>query len=322
MYKVVRLFPYQEGVQLEQSVLEGIAEVVERPSYTEKEIIENAKDADVIICIYENINRNVIEALTHLKMIAFKSIGFNSVDLAYATEKNIAVSHNTKYCVKEVADYVMSAILLSNRKIIQFNKSVIEDKKWDFTIFPEIQRLEEQVVGFLGFGNIPKLVAERCKPYGCKLIAYDPFVSEEVASKYDVKLVDKEQIFKEADYISCHLPSNKSTENSINKEYFDLIKDSAVFINSSRGNIVQENDLIEALDNGKVSMAILDVVHDENPDVVSNPLINHKNVIATPHIAFYSRQSTRDGRIETATNIKHFLEKNYDKAQIINKVKY
>ena len=69
-------------------------------------------------------------------------------------------------------------------------------------------------------------------------------------------------------------------------------------------------------------MAILDVVHDENPDVVSNPLINHKNVIATPHIAFYSRQSTRDGRIETATNIKHFLEKNYDKAQIVNKVKY
>ena len=128
MYKVVRLFPYQEGVQLEQSVLEGIAEVVERPSYTEKEIIEDAKDADVIICIYENINRNVIEALTHLKMIAFKSIGFNSVDLLNHTATMGIMLGNPNYqrkgygieAVKLILDYGFSFLNLRNISLSVF----------------------------------------------------------------------------------------------------------------------------------------------------------------------------------------------------------
>ncbi len=320
MYKVVRLFQYQEGVSIEKEVLEGMADVYERPSYTEDEIIENAKDADAIICIYEPITKKVIDALPNLKMISYKAIGFNSVDLEYATQKNIAVSHTTHYCTKEVADYVMSAILLSNRKILQFHHSVKYDKKWDFMLFPEITRLEEQTVGFIGFGNIPKLVSKRLQPFGCKMMAYDPFVTEDIAREYGVELVDKKKLFEGADYISCHLPLNPQTEKSIGKEDFENIKNSAVFINSARGGVVNEKDLLEALDSGKISFAVLDVLSDEHPDLDNTPLALHDNVLLTPHIAFYSKESARDGRRDSAQNIKNFFEKNYKEVELVNKV--
>lgn len=320
MYKVVRIFEYKGGVKLEQEVLDGIAEVVEIPCTTEEDIIENTKDADAIIALYEPLTKRVLDSLPNLKVISYKSIGFNSVDLDHATELKIPVCHVTKYCTKEVADYVMSAILMANRRMFQFHNAVRYDRLWDFNLFPDTQRLESETVGLIGFGNIPKLVTERLKPFGCKVITYDPYVSEEVCKEYGVEKVELEELFKRADYISSHLPLNDETEKCINKRLFDLSKGNVVFINSSRGGVVNEKDLLEALDSGKIRFAILDVLEDENPDIENDKLANHKNVLLTPHIAFYSQQSAKEGQIGSAMNIKYFFDKEYDKMEVVNRV--
>lgn len=322
MYKVKRLFAYPPALALEKPVLEGVAEIEEAPcpGLTEEEVIKNGQGADAIIVVYEPITKKVIDALPDLKLIAYKSIGFNSVDLAYATEKGIPVCHITQYCTQEVADYVMSCILSHNRRLFTFDDSVRNKKEWNFALCPDMQRLGEQTVGFVGFGNIPKLVAKRLAPYGCKLIAFDPFVEEEVMKEFGVEKVEKDEVFAKADYISCHLPLNPHTERSITKEDFDKIEDSAVFINSARGGVIVEEDLVEALDKGKVKAAYLDVLTDESPDLDTNPLFGRKDVILTPHIAFYSEQSVRDGIIDCAEHVRNFFEGNYETIEFVNKV--
>ena len=130
-------------------------------------------------------------------------------------------------------------------------------------------------------------------------------------------MVDMETLFKECDYISLHIPLVEGTEHIIGKELFDLIPDHLVFINSARGGVVVEEEMIEAIDNGKISYAYLDVLTDEYPDLETHPLANRDNVILTPHIAFYSQESGRDGRLQCCENIRNFFTGNYDQCTFV-----
>ena len=320
MYKIVRLFE-DNMYDVEQKMIKELgmdASIEVIPSGTEDEIIENAKDADVIICVYEPLTKKVLENLKNLKMVIFRSIGFNGIDMDYANEINLPVSHTSKYCTDEVANYVVSAIVLHNRRILEFNKSVKVDRKWDCELFPDMRRLSSRTIGLIGFGNIPKLITKRLKAFGPEIVAYDPFVPDEVFEEYGVKRVDLETLFAQSDYISSHLPLNKQTEKSLNKSLFDLVKDGAVFINSSRGGVVDEEDLYEALTEGNLSYAILDVLSSENPDLSKAKLVDLDNVVVTPHIAFYSQDAFVQGAEDTMKNIHAFMNKEYKNAEIVN----
>ena len=133
-----------------------------------------------------------------------------------------------------------------------------------------------------------------------------------------MKRVDLETLFAQSDYISSHLPLNKQTEKSLNKSLFDLVKDGAVFINSSRGGVVDEEDLYEALTEGNLSYAILDVLSSENPDLSKAKLVDLDNVVVTPHIAFYSQDAFVQGAEDTMKNIHAFMNKEYKNAEIVN----
>ena len=320
MYKIVRLFE-DNMYDVEQKMIKELgmdASIEVIPSGTEDEIIENAKDADVIICVYEPLTKKVLENLKSLKMVIFRSIGFNGIDMDYANEINLSVSHTSRYCTDEVANYVVSAIVLHNRRILEFNKSVKVDRKWDCELFPDMRRLSSRTIGLIGFGNIPKLITKRLKAFGPEIVAYDPFVPDEVFEEYGVKRVDLETLFAQSDYISSHLPLNKQTEKSLNKSLFDLVKDGAVFINSSRGGVVDEEDLYEALTEGNLSYAILDVLSSENPDLTKAKLVDLDNVVVTPHIAFYSQDAFVQGAEDTMKNIHAFMNKEYKNAEIVN----
>ena len=318
--KVVRLFEdnmFEHELQAIQALKLDL-EMVVRPSQTPSEIIENAKDADIIITVYEPLTKEVLSQLPNLKLVVYRSIGFNSVDLAYANERQLPVSHITQYCVDEVANYVVAAILSHNRRILDFNQSVKVDHKWDYELFPDMRRLSSLTVGLIGFGNIPRLVAQRLQVFGCKVMAYDPFVPAEVFANAGVTQVSLEEIFEHSDYISSHLPLNDSTKEMLNATLFNLCENRPVFINSSRGGVVNEEDLVAALQSGKVSYAILDVVHSEDPDLSKLPFMQMDNVVLTPHIAFYSQEAFIQGVQDNFKNIQAFLNGDLAHAEIVN----
>lgn len=318
--KVVRLFEdnmFEHELQAIQALNLDL-EMVVRPSQTPSEIIENAKDADIIITVYEPLTKEVLSQLPNLKLVVYRSIGFNSVDLAYANERQLPVSHITQYCVDEVANYVVAAILSHNRRILDFNQSVKVDHKWDYELFPDMRRLSSLTVGLIGFGNIPRLVAQRLQVFGCKVMAYDPFVPAEVFAHAGVTQVSLEEIFAHSDYISSHLPLNDSTKEMLNATLFNLCENQPVFINSSRGGVVNEKDLVAALQSGKVSYAILDVVHSEDPDLSKLPFMQMDNVVLTPHIAFYSQEAFIQGVQDNFKNIQAFLNGDLAHAEIVN----
>lgn len=318
--KVVRLFEdnmFEHELQAIQALNLDL-EMVVRPSQTPSEIIENAKDADIIITVYEPLTKEVLSQLPNLKLVVYRSIGFNSVDLAYANERQLPVSHITQYCVDEVANYVVAAILSHNRRILDFNQSVKVDHKWDYELFPDMRRLSSLTVGLIGFGNIPRLVAQRLQVFGCKVMAYDPFVPAEVFAHAGVTQVSLEEIFAHSDYISSHLPLNDSTKEMLNATLFNLCENQPVFINSSRGGVVNEKDLVAALQLGKVSYAILDVVHSEDPDLSKLPFMQMDNVVLTPHIAFYSQEAFIQGVQDNFKNIQAFLNGDLAHAEIVN----
>lgn len=318
--KAVRLFEdnmFEHELQAIQALNLDL-EMVVRPSQTPSEIIENAKDADIIITVYEPLTKEVLSQLPNLKLVVYRSIGFNSVDLAYANERQLPVSHITQYCVDEVANYVVAAILSHNRRILDFNQSVKVDHKWDYELFPDMRRLSSLTVGLIGFGNIPRLVAQRLQVFGCKVMAYDPFVPAEVFANAGVTQVSLEEIFAHSDYISSHLPLNDSTKEMLNTTLFNLCENQPVFINSSRGGVVNEKDLVAALQSGKLSYAILDVVHSEDPDLSKLPFMQMDNVVLTPHIAFYSQEAFIQGVQDNFKNIQAFLNGDLAHAEIVN----
>jgi D-3-phosphoglycerate dehydrogenase len=324
MFKVVRTIALPDAIDIEKKVFGDNIEIVEIPSGTEEELIKNCQDADAVICAYEPFTAKVIDALPNLKLISFKSIGFNYADVEYARSKGLPVMHISQYCIKEVAAYTVGMILALNRRIIQFNKSTHVDKEWKYDLFPDMRRIEEQTVGLLGFGNIPKLVTERLKPFGCKVIAYDPYVDPVMAKEeYNVDLMTMDEVLRQSDIISIHLPANKDTEKIINEETISRMKDGVIFINSARGAVIDEDSVLSSVDSGKFKYYATDVLTDEYPDMKTHPFSERENIILTPHIAFYSQESFRDGVIECAENVKNFLEGNYEKCirNVVNGVK-
>lgn len=318
MKRVVLTFDSQGDVKVEQEVFGNFAQIVKKPCKTEDELIEKCVDADAVICCYEPFTARVMDKLPNLKIIAFKAIGVNYADLGAAKERNIAVTNIPHYCLHEVADHAVALMISINRRLIQFNKSVQQDKEWKYDFCPNISRFNESIVGLLGFGNISRQVAKRLKGFGPKIIAYDPFIDVKVADEYGVELVELDELYKEADYISCHLPFNKHTEKMLNAESFAKMKDGVVLINTSRGGVIDEKALLAALDSGKVGFAGLDVLTDEYPDMNTNPFCGRDDVILTPHVAFYSLSSVRDARIQAAENVLYYLKGEYDKCNIVN----
>lgn len=318
--KIVRLFE-DNMLDYEREVIKNLGldvSIEVRVSRTEDEIIENAQDADIVIAVYQPLTKRVLENLPNLKLVVYRSIGFNSIDMDYANSINLLVSHLSNYCTDEVANYVVAAILTHNRRIHDFNQSIKVDRKWDYELFPDMRRLSSLTIGLIGLGNIPRLVAKRLQVFGCKVVAYDPFVSAEDFAAAGVQSVDLETIFKDSDYISSHLPLNKHTEGMLDKSLFDMATKSPVFINSSRGGVVKEADLVDALHTGIFSYAILDVVSTEDPNLDSLPFMNMDTVLLTPHIAFYSQEAFLHGVRENMENILAFVEKRYNQADIVN----
>lgn len=316
-FKVVVTDYEYDSMELEREVLEKAgAEMVLAQCRTEEEVIEAARDADGIINQYAPISRKVIESLENCKVISRYGIGVNTVDLEAATEKGIIVGNVTDYCLDEVSDHAMALLLASARKVAEYTQAV-KSGNWDFKVGVPIYRLRGRVLGLVGLGNIPQTLAKKAQAFGLKVIASDPFIPEAVAEALNVELVSLEELSERSDFISVHAPLNAHTEGMISTDQFDRMKKEAFIINTARGPVIDEKALIEALQNGKIAGAALDVVEVEpiDPD---NPMLKMDNVILNPHVAFYSEESRDELQRKTAENVADVLSGFYP-TYLVNK---
>ncbi|RDW22154.1 hydroxyacid dehydrogenase [Oceanobacillus arenosus] len=273
---------------------------------TEEEVIEVAKDVDAIINQYAPLGKKVIESLKDCKVIARYGIGFNTIDVQAATEKNIKVCNVTDYCLDEVSDHAM-ALLLSLARKVTFLNNKVKDGVWDYKVGTPIFKLRGSVLGLLGLGNIAQKVAKRAQAFGLKVIAYDPFIPREVAKELNVELVEFKELFRLSDYISVHTPLNETTIGIVGEEQFKWMKKEAFIINTSRGPIIDEKALIHALVNNEIAGAGLDVLEME-PIKEDNPLLKMEQVVLNPHVAWHSAESENELKRKTAQNVADVLQ--------------
>ncbi|WP_369404777.1 C-terminal binding protein [Piscibacillus salipiscarius] len=247
----------------EKEVLEQMGiELTLEQCQTEDEVIERCHDADAILNQYAPISRKVIENLPNLKIVARYGIGFNTVDLDAATERGVVVSNVTDYCLDEVSDHAMALLLSSVRKVTLMNNEV-KNGNWDYKVAIPIYRMRGSTLGLIGFGNIPQRLTEKAQAFGINVIAYDPFVPEEVAESMNVQLAELDTLYEQSDYVSVHLPLNEHTEKLVSHDAFKKMKEHAFIINTARGPVIDEDALVEALENGEIAGAGLDVLETE-----------------------------------------------------------
>ncbi len=271
---------------------------------TPEGILDVARDADAILCTYAKVTTAVVEQLTRCRIISRFGIGVDNVDIAMATSKGIVVTKVPDYCIDEVSDHAM-ALLLSIVRKIPFSNSEVQDGRWAMPSVVPIHRLRGTVLGLVGFGRIPQLVAPKAQAFGIKVIAFDPFVPQEVFAKAGVTSTTFDELVNTADYISLHCPLTPETNHLFNAEVFAKMKPGAYLVNTGRGPLIDEAALAQALDKGQLAGAALDVVEKEPP--VGSPVLGRKNVILTPHTAFYSDESLLELQVKAAEEVVRVL---------------
>jgi len=272
---------------------------------TDEDVIQASRGATALINSDIPISRKVIESLPDLKVIARYGIGVDHIDVEAAKEHGVYVTNVPDYCQDEVAGHALALIMSLTRKVVWLNQQVKEGS-WAFDDAAPIHRFSSQTVGLVSYGKIARKLAAHLQAIGFSVIAYDPYVDKANIAT-DVELVSLEELMKRSDVISLHAPLVKETYQMIHKEMFDLAKPNAVLINTGRGAVVNEDDLIEALQTGKISGAGLDVVEVEPIDE-HHPFMTMDQVVLTPHVAFYSEESMQELKRKTAETIISVLK--------------
>lgn len=251
-------------------------------------IIERAKDADVILTNKCPLNRQTINALPNLKYIGVVATGYNIVDVEAAKERGIIVANARGYSSASVAQLVFSLMLTFTNRTAEHAANIAEtwtsSPDWCF-YHNNFMDLEGKTLGIIGFGDIGKKVAQIGLGFGMKILGNRRNLTAETT--INVEMVSQERIFSESDFISLHCPLTTDNQGLINKNTIALMKPTAYLINTSRGGLINEKDLADALNEGKIAGAGLDVLSVEPPSA-QNPLLTAKNCVITPHIAWSS----------------------------------
>jgi D-3-phosphoglycerate dehydrogenase len=298
---VVTDYNYPDLSIEEQELARWDAQVIPAQCRTPEEVLAVAKEADALISQYAPITREVIYGLKNCKAIGRYGIGVDNIDVQAATERGIAVINVPSYCEEEVSDHTIALLLAWTRRIVHY-ATEIRQGTWDWKTGRPIHRLQGQTLGLLGFGKIARLVAKKAKAFGLKIIAYDPYLPDEIFVSEGVERVSLEDLLAKSDFLSIHVPLTESTRYLINRETIVKMKPTACLINTSRGGIVDEQALIWALQEGRLAGACLDVL-DPEPPQKENPLLTMYQVILSPHVAWYSEESQFELRKRIAQNI-------------------
>jgi len=276
---------------------------------TEATYIAHVKDADAIMAGGRMLSASIISQLERCKVIANGGVGVDRVDLDAATAAGIVVTNVPDVFIDEVANHAMMLLLCLTKKTIPLDSAVREDRWGDSRRYmAPMPKLTGQLLGLVAFGNIPRKVCSRAQAFDMKVLAWDPFVSDDVFERYGVERVaNLADVFRRSDFVSSHLPLNKDTRGLLNYALFSSMQPTAYFINTGRGPTHVEADLIRALNEKRLAGAGLDVMEME-PTQPGNPLHQMDNVVLTPHTASVSDVSDVERRRRVGQEIAAVLQ--------------
>lgn len=270
-----------------------------------EDILAVARDADAILVTYAKLPGELLRQLTRCKAIGRFGLGVDNIDLPAAKALCIAVNYVPDYCLREVSDHAMALLLALARKVTFANR-LVQSGRWEVPPLVPLRRLETQVLGLLGFGNIPRALAPKAKAFGLKVLAHDPYVAKDALAAAGVEGVSFDDLLARSDFISVHAPLLPATRGLMNAAAFAKMKKGACLINTARGPLVDEAALAAALDSGHLGGAALDVVTTE-PLPKDSRLLGRDNVILTPHTAFYSVEALEELQSKCASDVARVL---------------
>ena len=289
---------------IETEALQGLGEVSAVDFRDERAFAEALRSADAIITSWGvRFDREVLEGMKRCRIIAMAAVGVDTVDLDAATDAGIVVTNVPDTFIEEVADHAMMLLLAAARRTKQVHAFAAEDN-WPEgrRLLMGVPRLRGQTLGLLGYGNVARAMARRAMPFGLRVIAHDPYLPDTVMCADGVDPAPFDVLLQSSDFLSLHTPLNSETHHIINAQAFRAMKSGASIINTARGAVVDEAALIEALREGRIAGAALDVLEEE-PARLDNPLLTHPNVLITPHVGSASTRMLPECRRRAARQV-------------------
>jgi D-3-phosphoglycerate dehydrogenase len=288
------------------AILEKAAEVrVIQQHSPEAVIVEAVRDVEGILARSNNITANVLAAAPSLKIVARHGVGVDSVDLAEATRRGVLVTTTPEANVVTVAEYVFALLLGYSRKIGEAHR-IVKDGRWERPKLVGIE-LYQKTMGVIGLGNIGSRVAQRAKGFGMDVIGHDPFLSAERAKELGVTLTSLDDLLRRSDIVTLHVRATPETRDLIGERELQAMKPSAILVNTSRGEVVDERALITALQEKRITGACLDTFQQE-PLEAPSPLRELDNVLLSPHVGGQSAEAMVRMGTEAAGYIVKVLE--------------
>ena len=279
-----------------------------------KMLLEQIPDADLVfIRSATSIDKEVIDAGVNLKIIARCGVGLDNVDIIEATKRGIHVTNSPEANIISVAELTVGLIIASARNLIKGNNS-LKQKKWDRSALTGIE-LYEKTLGFVGFGRVARLVASRMQSFGMKIVFFDPYIDESTQNETKLEL---DELLQQSDVVSLHVVKNKETINLISKEKLSLMKQDSIIINTSRGGVVDESEVLRLVDSGKLFSAALDVYEQEPPEYTKQ--LTESDSITLPHLGASTREAQLKAGSDTVQNVASIL--NGDFSSSVNAVDF
>ncbi|MHC1758247.1 MAG: hydroxyacid dehydrogenase [Negativicutes bacterium] len=297
------LIPQKVSAEGEKYLLDRGYEIVTSDGVSVEALKAAVVDCDAILARTAEFPAEVLEAGKKLKVIGRHGVGTNNIDVAAATRLGIQVVFTPLANSNTVAEQTISMMLALSRNLLFIDRQ-FRQGNWEIRNQLQGSDLAGKTLGIAGLGRIGSLVAKKASAFDVKIIGFDPFIDKSKIPA-NVQMVNSlEEIFSQSDFVTLHMPFEKKL---VGKALFDLMKPTAYFINLSRGEVVFENDLIEALQSKKIAGAALDVFEPEPPDMMNNPLFKMDNVILTPHNAALTKEATQRMAVHAAQGIDDVL---------------
>ena len=298
------------SLEPEKAVLSEVgAELVVAPNADEETLTELARDVDGILTCWAQTTERVIRAARKCMVVSRYGVGVDNIAVDTATELGIVVTYVPDYCVDEVSNHTMALILSWNRRIVE-HVTMTKQTGWSSVkLGAPMPRLRGKTLGIIGLGRIGSALRKRAQAFGMEVLAYGPRLTDKVAVAQNVRSVGLSELLGESDFVSLNCPLRADTENLISTKELDQMKSTAFLINTSRGALIDEVALYDALTSGQIAGAGLDLVVNLAPPI-DHKIIQLENVLVTPHTAFFSQEAVLELEERAAGEVARVLEGN------------
>ncbi len=274
-------------------------------------IKENIVDAEIVLVRSDTkINKGLIDLSKKIKIIGRSGVGIDNIDLEEASRRKIHVTNTPEANVISAAELTVGLLISAARNITVANNSV-KNREWERSQFMGVELYKKQL-GLIGFGKVAKLVSRRMRSFDMKVVFYDPFINSSTDNEEKVEL---EELMKTSDFISIHIPKNEKTKNLISKEQLSLMKKDSIIINTSRGGLIDEEEVFNLVHDNKLYSAGFDVYESEPPEI--KELQESSKIITLPHLGASTKEAQLRAGQQLVDNIKNIL--NEDLSSVINK---